>query len=65
MLIEKRNKIAIHATWREIAKLNKVLDFRDSVLDAKVMMDLRQQSLQNSVESQMMQQVAESIRETP
>lgn len=57
--------LAIHATWREIAKLNKVLDFRDSVLDAKVMMDLRQQTLKGSTEGQMMQQVAQSILETP
>ena len=57
--------LAIHATWREIAKLNKVLDFRDSVMDAKMMMDLRQQTPQSSVQNQMMQQVAKSIRETP
>jgi len=64
-LIISAISLAIHATWREIAKLNKVLDFRDSVLDAKVMMDLRQQTLQSSPQNKMMQQVASSIRETP
>jgi hypothetical protein len=33
--------VAIHANWKETAKLNKVLDFRDAEIDARAMMELK------------------------
>lgn len=33
--------LTIHANWKETAKKNKMLDFRDSMIEAKVMAELR------------------------
>lgn len=61
----------IHANWKETAKLNKILDFRDSVIEAKVMMQLRNGTVQTAVSPAsnaptfLMQQAAESIKDNP
>lgn len=57
--------LAIHASWRETAKLNKILDFRDSILDARAMMQLRSETQQSSVQQEMIQQAAETLRDAP
>ncbi len=57
--------LAIHASWRETAKLNKVLDFRDSILDAQAMMQLRSETTQNHMQREIIQQAAVTLREAP
>ena len=57
--------LAIHASWRETAKLNKILDFRDSIFDAKAMMQLRSETQQVNIQQEMMQQVAVTLRDAP
>lgn len=57
--------LAIHASWRENAKLNKILDFRDSILDAKAMIQLRSETEQPTIQQEMMQQVAITLQEAP
>jgi hypothetical protein len=57
--------LAIHASWRETAKLNKILDFRDSIFDAKAMMQLRTETQQATPQQEMMQQVAVTLRDAP
>lgn len=57
--------LAIHASWRETAKLNKILDFRDSILDARAMMQLRNETQQPSVQQEVIQQVAATLRDAP
>jgi len=36
--------MAIHANWKETARQNKVLDFRDSIIEAKAMMYLKEKA---------------------
>ena len=58
--------LAIHASWRETAKLNKVLDFRDSILDAQAMMQLRAEtSQQPTIQREIINQAAETLRDAP
>lgn len=33
--------VAVHAHWKESAKRSKILDFKDSIIEAKVMMELK------------------------
>lgn len=57
--------LAIHANWRETAKLNKVLDFRDSIIDAKAMMQLRNPAEQPAAEQVIIRQAAATLRNNP
>jgi hypothetical protein len=57
--------LAIHANWKETAKLNKMLDFRDSMIEAKAMMLLNNSTGQNNTQDQMMQQAADNIKQNP
>lgn len=57
--------LAIHASWRETAKLNKILDFRDSILDAKTMMQLRSETQHPTVQQEMIMQAATTLQDAP
>lgn len=57
--------VAIHANWKETARLSKILDFRDSVIEAKAMMHLKDETMQNSASGRVMQQAAETIKDSP
>lgn len=60
--------VAIFANWKETAKLNKALDFRDSVIEAKMMSgqsDQSQQSQMSASQELIMRQVAHTIETTP
>ena len=58
--------VAINANWKETARLNKILDFRDSVIEAKIMMELKEKTTEpNAPAEKIMQQAAETINENP
>ncbi len=57
--------VLIHANWKETARLNKVLDFRDSVIEAKVMMEIKEGILQPNAQGRIMQQAAKEIKANP
>lgn len=57
--------VAIHANWKETARLNKILDFRDSVIEAKVMMYIKDGAEQPNAPTLIMHQMAETIKENP
>ena len=58
--------LLVYANWKETAKLNKVLDFRDSMIDAKNMMELREQPEHHaSARNTIIQQAAAKIRDNP
>lgn len=60
--------LAVHANWKETAKLNKVLDFRDSVIEAKMMAQLRreaEQPIATVAPALIMQQTAAAIKDNP
>jgi hypothetical protein len=57
--------LAIHANWKETAKLNKVLDFRDSVIEANVMMHLKEETEQPTMSNLIMKQTAATIKTNP
>jgi len=60
--------VAIFANWKETAKLNKALDFRDSVIEAKMMSGMSDQSQQSQMSASqelIMRQVAHTIETTP
>ncbi len=57
--------VAIHANWKETARLSKILDFRDSILEAKVMVQLNDETAGTSTPSRIMQQAAETIKSAP
>ncbi len=57
--------LAIHANWRETAKLNKILDFRDSVMEAKVMMELKNNVEQPTPQNILIQQAAITMKDNP
>lgn len=40
--------LAIHANWKETAKLNKILDLRDSMMEAQVMRHMKNKETQSS-----------------
>ena len=56
--------LAIYANWKETAKLNKMLDFRDSVIEAE-MMQKHKNSQEAKAENHMMRQAAERIKNNP
>jgi hypothetical protein len=57
--------LAVYANWKETAKLNKVLDFRDSIIEAKDMANHSNLGQQNNTEGLIMQQAAEMIKDNP
>ncbi|MBE2288944.1 MAG: hypothetical protein IAE95_05275 [Chitinophagaceae bacterium] len=57
--------VAIHANWKETARLSKVLDFRDSIIEAKAMMHLKDETMQASTSGRVMQQAAETVKSNP
>ncbi len=57
--------LAIHASWKESAKLNKILDFRDSMIEAQIMMNLKNTLEQDKAPSVFMQQAAVTFKENP
>lgn len=57
--------IALYAQWRENTRLNKILDFRDSIIEAKVMMELKEGILEPNAQGRIMQQAAATIKENP
>jgi len=57
--------IAIYSQWRETSRLNKILDFRDSIIEAKVMMELKEGILEPNAQGRIMQQAAATIKENP
>ncbi len=54
--------LAIYANWKETAKLNKVLDFRDSVIEAETMQKNRHSQ---KAANRIIKQAAETIKENP
>ena len=54
--------LAIYASWKETAKLNKALDFRDSVIEAETMQKNRHAQ---KAENRIMKQAAETIKNNP
>jgi hypothetical protein len=57
--------LAIYANWKETAKLDKVLDFRDSIVDAQTMSKRREKEDPLSNENLIIQQAAETIKNNP
>jgi len=57
--------LAIYANWKETAKLNKVLDFRDSVIQAKDMSEHHNLSDMPSTENLILRQAADTIKSNP
>jgi hypothetical protein len=57
--------LAIHAHWKETARLNKMLDFRDSIIEAKVMAELKEGVLQPNAQGRIMQQAAKELKDNP
>ena len=57
--------LAIYANWKETAKLNKVLDFRDSVIQAQDMSKHRNLAQETTTESLIMRQAADTIKNNP
>lgn len=57
--------LVIHANWKEMAKQNKILDFRDSMIEAKMMMELKNELMTSGVSNPIIQQAAETIKSTP
>jgi hypothetical protein len=57
--------LAIHARWRETARLNKILDFRDSVIEAQIMASMKEEADQPTAAHAIMQQAAETIKNNP
>lgn len=55
--------LLVHANWREIAKAQKILDFRDSMIEAKVMAHLKDTLSQDN--KLLIQQAAETIKKSP
>lgn len=54
--------LAIHAHWKETAKQSKILDFRDSMMEAKVMMELKS-SMQQGNELSSLKQESSGIKD--
>lgn len=61
--------LAIHANWKETARMSKVLDFRDSVIEAKAMKQLKEETFATeeapTATINIIRQTAEAIREQP
>lgn len=60
--------VAIYANWKETIKMNKALDFRDSVIEAKIMSGVsnQPQELQMSAaQGLVMRQVAQTVESNP
>lgn len=57
--------LAVHASWKETAKLNKILDFRDSVIEAKVMAHLMSETQRSNAPMRILKQAAETIKSDP
>lgn len=61
--------LAIHANWKETARMSKILDFRDSIFEAKAMKQLKEQTMadmsQASVSVAIMKQAAETMKSEP
>ena len=57
--------LAVYASWKETAKLNKVLDFRDTVIEAEAMANYQHSPELPTTENQILQQAAETIKNNP
>lgn len=55
--------LAIHAHWKETAKLTKILDFRDSMIEAQVMMQLKEQVQQGKTSSVVVSKTAVTMKD--
>ena len=57
--------LAIYANWKEISKLNKDLDFRDSVIDAEAMANYKYELEPTNMRELIMQQATTTIKNNP
>jgi hypothetical protein len=64
-LLISAGALAVYANWKETAKLNKVLDFRDAIVDAQTVREHREDASPSTNEKLIIQQAAETIKNDP
>jgi hypothetical protein len=57
--------LAVYANFKETAKLNKMLDFMDTVIEAKDMMNVKDSPGKDNAKGRIIKQAAETIKTNP